>query len=315
MNTINDIVEISQIQAGIIKVEITEINITRMLADLTKHLKPDIESKNLDFRVVNKLSGHLETVKTDDKKLNSVLVNLLKNAVKFTNEGYIEIEIRRDTTYLEFSIKDSGVGIPKDKFEAIFDRFSQVDVSSTRQYEGSGLGLSITKAYVEMLGGRIWVESEIGQGSVFFFTIPTDNISNISLKDIKGTDDEGIYGKRLKILIAENDLISELYISAIVEDISNEILVVKTGTDAVDCCRNNPDIDVILMDINMIEMDGYEATQQIRQFNKDVIIIAQTAFGLPGDSEKAFESGCNDYISKPINQKELKDKIKRLISL
>ena len=177
--------------------------------------------------------------------------------------------------------------------------------------QGAGLGLSISKAYVEMLGGNIWVESEEGIGSTFYFTLPYNALSEekkVHEKTVQEQDKEnqinpGVSG--LKILIVEDDETSEMLIAIDVKKFSKEIIKVKNGFEAVEACRNNPDTDLILMDIQLPEMNGYEASRQIRQFNQDVVIIAQTAFGLAGDREKAIEAGCNDYIAKPINKREL----------
>jgi CheY-like chemotaxis protein len=158
------------------------------------------------------------------------------------------------------------------------------------------------------------VESEEGIGSTFYFTLPYN--PELKEKNVVGNivqeKEEKVQIKKLKILIAEDDEISEKLININVENFSKEILKARNGSEAVEACRNNPDIDLILMDIQMPEMDGYEATRQIRQFNKDVVIIAQTAFGLTGDREKAIEAGCNDYIAKPINSNLLKEMIQRL---
>jgi CheY-like chemotaxis protein len=204
-------------------------------------------------------------------------------------------------------VKDTGIGIPKDRQKAIFERFTQADIADVQARQGAGLGLSIAKAYVEMLGGRIWVESEQGKGSTFYFTLPynVDPGENIVVENIISAQEEINLNKKLKILIAEDDEISEMLISIDVEKFSREIVIVRNGFEAVEVCRNNPDIDLILMDIQMPVMNGYEATRQIRQFNKDVYIIAQTAFGLLGDKERAIEEGCNDFITKPINVDEL----------
>jgi CheY-like chemotaxis protein len=206
----------------------------------------------------------------------------------------------------EFYVKDTGIGIPKDRQSAIFERFIQADISDKMARQGAGLGLSISKAYVEMLGGKIWVESEEGIGSTFYFTLPyhTESEKKVVEKVILEQEEKNNI-KKLKILIAEDDEISGMLITIDVEKFSKEILKAENGFEAIEVCRNNPDIDLILMDIQLPVLNGHEAIRQIRQFNKDVVIIAQTAFGLFGDREKAIEAGCNDYISKPIKKDDL----------
>jgi CheY-like chemotaxis protein len=210
-------------------------------------------------------------------------------------------------------VKDTGVGITPKNMEIIFNRFRQGSESINRPYEGSGLGLSICRSYVEMLEGKIWVESEEGKGSTFYFTIPYDNTSEE--KQLEGNDitagSEEVQFTNLKILIAEDDEISYSLLLRSVKKISKNVLHAITGIQAVNICRNNSDLDLVLMDIRMPEMNGNEATRQIRQFNKDVIIIAQTAYGFSSDCEKALEAGCNDYISKPIERNHLFELIKK----
>jgi CheY-like chemotaxis protein len=210
-------------------------------------------------------------------------------------------------------VTDTGIGIPKDRQSAIFERFIQADITDKMARQGAGLGLSISKAYVEMLGGKIWVESEEGKGSTFYFTIPvnTEPEERIVVENIVKADVEENQMKKLKILIAEDDELSYKFISIVVLKFGKEIINVRTGTEAVEACRNHPDIDLVLMDMQMPDMDGYEATRQIRQFNKDVVIIAQTAFALTGDREVALAAGCNDYVSKPIRKDKLMEVMQR----
>ena len=221
--------------------------------------------------------------------------------------------MKKKADYLEFYVKDTGIGIPKDRQEAVFERFIQADITDKMARQGAGLGLSITKAYVEMLGGKIWVESEEGIGSTFYFTLPytIEIIGKNRNGDFKVTESKENHVKNLKTLIAEDDEVSTLLISENVNKFSNEIITVRTGKEAVAACRKNPNIDLILMDVQMPEMNGHEATRQIRQFNNDVIIIAQTAYGLAGDREKCLEAGCNDYIKKPINKSKLESLIQK----
>lgn len=307
LKTINDIVEISQIQTGQINLKITETNLSKLSGELKDQFSPKAESKGLRFNINYTLTNAAGHINTDKEKLNSILSNLIDNAIKFTKAGSIELCIRSDDDNLKFSVQDTGIGIAKDKHQIIFDRFVQADVSETRHYEGSGLGLSIARSYVELLGGKIWLASEEGQGSTFFVTLPyhavmekiPPNITEAYIEDKKGEI------KKMKILIVEDDETSQLFITKAIQKNNIEVLEVSSGAEAIDACRKSPDIDLILMDIKMPGIDGYEATRQIRLFNKDVVIIAQTASGLIGDREKAIEAGCNDYLSKPVKKEKL----------
>ncbi|MDO9256104.1 MAG: ATP-binding protein, partial [Bacteroidales bacterium] len=320
LNIINDIVDISKIEAGQVQVFISETKINEQTDFLYSFFKPEVENKGIQLLLRNGLQGNEAIIKTDKEKVYAVLTNLIKNAIKFTSKGSIEIgykivavdtlhaaetlhvETLHATSQLQFYVKDTGFGIPVDRQLAIFDRFVQADIADTRAFQGAGLGLSISRAYVEMLGGTMWVESEEGQGSTFYFTIPYTAESEQKQSELKNRiNDENSRMNKLKILIVEDDETSEMLISIAVRTLSKEILKVSTGTAAIETCRANPDIDLILMDVKMPEMDGYEATRQIRQFNKEVCIIAQTAFGLVDEKEKAIKSGCNDYISKPLD--------------
>jgi len=317
LNIINNIVDISKIEAGLMEVELNETNINEQIEYLTTFFKPEVASRgiNLFFKKPQPLSEIF--VKTDREKLYAILTNLIKNAIKFIENGTIEIGYnivealqasskQVSAHNLQFYVKDTGIGIPKNRQKAIFERFIQADISDKMARQGAGLGLSISKAYVEMLGGKIWVESEEGIGSTFYFTIPynAETKENYILNNDLLPDGTGPQVAGLKILIAEDDETSEMLLSILIGRYSREILKACTAPEAIGFCRLNPDIDLVLMDIQMPGMNGYEATRQIREFNKDVVIIAQTAYGLSGDREKAIESGCNDYLSKPINREE-----------
>ncbi len=310
LNIIDDIVDISKIEAGLIKVSISETDINEQIEYVYTFFKPEAESKGIKFSYKNEINPEEAIIRTDSEKIYAILINLLKNAIKYTEEGSIVFGCQKKGRKIEFFVKDTGIGIAKERQQAIFERFVQSDIADTQARQGAGLGLSIAKAYLEMLGGKIWVESEAGKGSIFYFTIP--NIAKPANK--KAVDDvfppeSEQQQNTLKILITEDDEVSDFLITEILRENNDNLLHAKTGVEAIEACRNNPDIDLVLMDIQMPEMDGYEATRQIRKFNKDVIIIAQTAYGLSGDKEKSVEAGCNDHISKPIT----KDKLLMLI--
>jgi PAS domain S-box-containing protein len=313
LNIINDIVSISKIESGQMKISISATNINEQIQFIYAFFTPEAEKRGLLLSVKNILPSEESIIKTDHEKLYAVLTNLVNNAIKYTHIGSIEFGVKKKGSYLEFFVKDTGVGIHQDQMEIIFERFRQGNDLNTRYIEGAGLGLSISKAYVEMLGGKIWVESELGKGSIFYFTLPYSSESEAKTvsKEVPSGIRTDHQAKDLKILIVEDDESSEMLITFTIKKICKEFLKVGTGVEAVKACRNNPDIDLVLMDIKMPIMDGYEATRQIRQFNKNVVIIAQTAYGLAGDREKAIEAGCNDYISKPIKIDELKGLIQK----
>ncbi len=311
LNIINDIVDISKIESGLLVVNFTKCSVSDQVDYIYDFFKPEMDSKKLQF-IVNK-SFHLKNpqINTDQEKLLAVLINLFKNAIKYTDAGSIEVGYEPKGKMIEFFVKDTGIGIPKERLEAIFERFIQADIENRHAYQGAGLGLSIAKAYVELLGGAIWVKSVEGKGSTFYFSIPMNQLVEETPIKIDDADVEMNYTKNLIVLIAEDDNISEMLLSMEVNVFSKQIIKVKTGIQAVEVCRNNPDIDLILMDIMMPEMSGYDATKLIRQFNKEVIIIAQTAFGFSEDREKAIRAGCNDYLSKPVDGMELQSMIRK----
>ena len=326
LNIINDIITISEIETGIIEINNSEFNINEQIESIYALFKKEIAQKGIDFSYKNALADNEAMIRTDGEKLYAILLNLVKNAIKFTNHGAIEFGYKlmkdSESVELEFFVKDTGGGICEEKMELIFERFRQGSELLTRNYEGAGLGLSISKAFVEMLGGKIWVESEeenLHNGkkgsTIFYFTIPYHIKPNKKTDMSHVTSETGKLhqAKSLKILIVEDDVVSESMLEIMIEDYCKAPLIAKNGIEAVQFCKDNPDIDFVLMDIKMPDLDGYEATKQIRSFNKDLIIFAQTAYALPGDREKAIAAGCNDYISKPYSQAELTGLIEKYI--
>jgi len=306
LNIINDIIDISKIESGTMKVSLAETNVNEQIDYVYTFFKPEAEKKGLHLHINSILQAGNEIIISDREKLYAILTNLTKNAIKFTDAGSVELGCARKGDFIEFFIKDTGVGIPKDRHQVVFERFIQADVADKRAFQGAGLGLSIAKAFVEMLGGMIWFESQENKGSIFYFTVPCCNEMESKPVDMNSSADKTESNiNNLKVLIVEDDEASDLYITLLLKIYHCTFLHARTGLEAIDICLNNPDIDLIMMDIKMPEMNGYEATIKIRRFNRRVIIIAQTAFALTGDKEKAIESGCDDYITKPINKETL----------
>jgi len=313
LNTINNIVDLSKIESGLIQVNISETDIDEKMNFVYHFFQPEIDFKGLHFSMKNSLTTKESIINTDNEKVYGILTNLIKNALKFTFEGSISFGCNKKGEFLEFFVKDTGIGIPEHQKGLIFESFRQGSELSTRNFEGSGLGLSIAKSYVEMLGGKIRMESQEGIGSTFYFTIPYNPVAaEVSeMMDSASEEQEEAPLKKLKFLIVEDDEISYSLLKRMLQKKSKEVLHAMTGVEAIEICRNNPDLDLVLMDIRMPVMDGNEATRSIRQFNKDVIIIAQTAYAFSGDKEKAIEAGSNDYISKPVSTDRLHELIKK----
>jgi len=298
-----------------------QINFKPEKAVLASIIQEIFELSNLSAKNKNIVLNHIPSeeiiVFADPNMIKTVLRNLISNAIKFTNSnGKIDVYALQNDKFIEIAVSDNGVGMNEETRNKLFSIETNETTLGTANEKGSGLGLLLCKEFVEKHGGKIWIESEEGKGSIFYFTLPyqTETIIEKSAENeiLLPVEDTSI--NKLKILIIEDDETSEMLLSIAVQKLGSEIISVKTGTEAVVACLNNPDIDVVLMDIQMPGMNGYEATSKIREFNKDVIIIAQTAFALEGDREKAIASGCNDYLAKPIKKNELLKKIEKLLS-
>ena len=316
LNIINDIVDISRIEAGLMQLDFRATDINDQLGYIYSFFKPEVEAKGIKFLLRDYLPAHECCVYTDREKSYAILINLVKNAIKYTERGSIEFGCYRKGDFIEFYVQDTGIGIPADRQDAIFERFIQADIADKMARQGAGLGLSISKAYIEMLGGEIWVKSAERIGSSFYFTLPYNSgpvkkekreefIFEIPENDFYNED------HLLKILIAEDDETSEQLLTRALNKVSKVIFKATTGFEAVEIFRNNPDIDLIFMDLLMPGLNGFEATVQIRQLNKHVVIIAQTALGFSNDEQKAIEAGCNDYLVKPVKKDELHSIIKK----
>ncbi|HEY9761534.1 MAG TPA: PAS domain S-box protein [Trichocoleus sp.] len=327
LTIINDILDFSKIESNKLVLEISHFNLRTCIEDTLDLLAPQAKEKSL------KLSCSIEpdtptSLKGDLNRLRQVLVNLIANALKFTLEGEVVVtvsstmrsqseETENPQYELKFAVRDTGIGIAKDKLDRLFQPFSQADSSTTRRFGGTGLGLVISKRLCEMMGGQIWVESTVGQGSTFYFTIRTD--ASPTLSDVQGQQQPvlPIQGpslssqvvsplsfEHLRILLVEDVPVNQRVAQHILQRLGQDsISLASNGVEALESVRRQP-YDVVFMDVQMPEMDGLEATRQIRQLSdlQQPYIIAMTAHAMAGDRERCLEAGMDDYLSKPIRR-------------
>jgi CheY-like chemotaxis protein len=305
LHIVNDIIDISKIEAGQMELVETSFNLKILLNEVYSFYSATAWEKGIKLEIdpedCNLTAGCW--IKSDRTKLRQVFENLLSNAVKFTPSGKIFIRHYERDGFIHFEVADTGIGIQPELQTAVFERFRQVESSYTKQYGGTGLGLAITKAYVEKLGGSISVSSELGKGSTFSFEIPylpavpADKKKEhlVSTGTLKGD---------MTILVVEDEEINWLYLHEILKSKVKTLHAVN-GKEAIDMVNSNPDIDLILMDVKLPDINGLELTKIIKSINSKIRIIAQTAYALTGDREKVIEAGCSAYISKPVHRDEL----------
>ena len=265
------------------------------------------------------LDNEQSHIKLDPARFRQIMDNLLNNAIKFTEEGFIEFgyELHTNDT-LRFYVKDTGIGIPKKQQEQVFERFRQADESENAGNEGTGLGLTISQKLVEMLGGRIWINSKKGEGSVFYFSLPYES-KRIKVKNEKKNKNKEqlkkVEGEGKTLLIIEDDPTSLEYMKALLKPAGFNLITCTGGNEGYNTFMKHPEIDLILIDIKLPDINGLEVTRKIRSsgFNSRVPIIAQTAYAMSGDAGKSLEAGCDDYISKPIDANKLEEKITKFI--
>jgi PAS domain S-box-containing protein len=314
LSIINDIVDISNIDANLAKIRLSQVSLNSELASLYKQFLPIAKNKNIQFTLETTLPHEKTLIRTDSTKLCQILTNLINNALKFTKQGQITFGYILQGQMLEFYVSDTGIGIPPDQHDLIFDRFYQVEHNLIREYEGTGLGLSICKGYIELLGGRIWLTSEPGKGTIFYFTLPYVQAKKPAFSEShpENSDKQELF-RKLTFLIVEDDNNNYKLIYNLLVEMNADIIRARNGEEAVAKCREESNIDLVLMDIKIPLLDGYLATKQIRQFHPCLPVIAQTAYA--GDREKALASGCSDFISKPFTKELLLSKIKQQLNI
>jgi len=313
LNLIEDIIDVAKIEADQIKIVKSTCQVNLIIDELQEFYKNEInkdEHKSIDIKVVKENPDDKFSIESDSLRFKQIMNNIISNAIKFTEKGFIEFGYKViDKRIIRFYIKDTGIGLPPEKQLFIFERFRQAEESSTKEYGGTGLGLTISRRLVELLGGKIWVESVLHKGSVFYFTLP--------YKIVKGSQQTKLFDKETDkqewsdkvILVAEDKDSNFELVKATLLKSNVHIKRAVNGKEAVKICLKNESINLVLMDIRLPEMNGYEATKRIKAKKPDLPVISLTAYAMTEDKEKSLQAGCDDYISKPIRPQELISKI------
>lgn len=317
LTLIDDIIDISKIEADELKIAKSTFNVNGLLEDLKNlfnRIKSTKISKNIELKLNIPDSIQSFEIFTDQARLRQILSNLLGNALKFTDNGVISFGYSVEDGFLHFFVEDNGRGIPHDKIDSIFERFQQSTFEDATLHGGTGLGLAICKGLVEVLGGQISVRSQFGFGSRFEFSIPTEvHKSTKSINDHLDLNNVQKCLENKTILLAEDDPSIQFYYETVFELYNSNLIVANNGQEAVDIFKKNPNIDIVLMDIRMPDLNGYEATREILNINSNTPIIAQTAYIMADEKEKCLKAGCIDYLTKPIKKEELVNTILKYI--
>jgi signal transduction histidine kinase/CheY-like chemotaxis protein len=322
LNLINDIIDFSKIEAGQLDISFSELNLSKLFDEIYHTYEEELKrlelshGRSLKIKLNKSHLDKLPVLVSDYVRLKQIFSNLINNAIKFTHHGSIEYgikEITKDKGII-FYVKDTGIGIDIKNFEIIFDRFRKIEDDKITLYRGAGLGLSITKYLVEKLGGEIWLESEVGKGTVFFFKIPAKTPQVTSGKAISTFTSSGLPipdWSRKGVLIVEDEASNFMVVESMLKKTKIEVYWAKNGEEAIDLFRKNiRKIDVILMDIKLPKMNGFEVTEEIRKISESVPVIALTAYALPKEEHLIRQEDFDDYMAKPI----IRDKLLRVMS-
>lgn len=314
LNIINDIIDISKIESGQVNIRVSPTNINHIIRDIKSAFEIQANTGDIAITVSLGLSDTDSEINTDEDRIRQILTNLINNAIKFTAKGSVHFGYKLKGKELEFFVSDTGIGISKENHQLIFERFRQVEPHDTNKVSGTGLGLSISKAFVELLGGKIWVKSNIGYGASFYFTIPYLPIRSEATGTQDYTDDIKSYNWSQKtILVAEDDDYNFDLVDEILSVTYVQLIRASNGADAIELCNLHPEINLVLMDLKLPLVDGFVATRMIKHNHPNIPVLAQTSYTFDEDKTKAMNAGCDEYISKPLNKKELLKKIEALL--
>lgn len=316
LSIIEDIINISTVEAGQETLQTRETNLNLLLRNLDKQFQTKIITSDIELHLNTPLPEEVALIITDETKLMQILTNLVNNACKFTKKGLVSFGYILKGGNLEFYVEDTGIGIAQNMHDAVFDRFRQADSTIAREFGGTGLGLSISKAYVELLGGKIWLTSKVGSGTTLYFSIPFKPVNSIYETAGFTPDVEIIIPDNQKvILIAEDEKYNYLLLNEMLKGMNANIIWAHNGMEVLEACKTQQKIDLVLMDLKMPVMDGFEATQIIRSYFPDIPIIAQTAYTSEKERLRIFECGCNDIITKPFDANQFKTIINKYLSV
>lgn len=305
---IDDIIDFAKLEANQIHIAQDPINLNTLLDQIFMFFENQMVTQELSsvtLLIKKKLPDSESIVLSDEQRIRQVFTHLIDNALKYTSEGFVEFGYELIKDKVQFFVNDSGLGIPKDKHDLIFERFRQVDEGHTRKYGGTGLGLPISKGLVNLLGGSIWLDSMPEKGTSFYFTIPHKVESIKTENGVEGHDvDEKYLWKDKLILVAEDDELNFEYIKIVLEPTQAKVIRAKDGSQAVKICTNL-NFDIILMDIRLPILNGIQATKQLREMGVKTPIVAQTAFAMDDDEKRCLDAGCDKYLAKPISKEKL----------
>ena len=316
LSLIEDIMDVSKIEADELKIQRLPMSLNAIMEQLraTFEVNPIYQQKKNEITLLCDKPTENINIISDPDRLKQIFINLIGNALKFTQKGFIKYGYSINNDEILFYVRDTGIGIPKDKTETMFGRFIQADNTLTRKHKGSGLGLAISKGLVALLGGQIWCESDLGKGANFYFTVPYVPTTQTTKADASQETGDMVYQwSDYTILIVEDDIINFMVLKAMLRTTNVKIIHADSGLKAIENVYANPQINLVLMDVHLPEMSGLEATGKILEINPALPVIAQTANAITEDRKKCLNAGCADYISKPIDMQELLGKIAALL--
>ena len=305
MAIVNNLIDISKIESKKIELQNSEFDVNELLNDLFKSFKQIAIDKSLDLMLEKEIGNTHSQIFADKNKIENIITNMLSNAIKFTESGFIKFGCNFEQEYLKFYVEDTGIGIDKSKQAFIFQQFGQVEKGLSRFYRGTGLGLAICASYVELMKGQIWVNSELGNGSTFCFTTPYQKMQTKPKLEEGPLKDFVKDWKNYTVLIAEDEDSNFEFLKLLLTVTKIKILHATNGLEAINICKTIPNVDLVLMDIKMPLMDGLTATKAIKLLRPSIPVIAQTAFAMDSDRLDALNVGCNELIIKPIARDQL----------